>query len=263
MRFSFEGRRVSLSVAVGLVLVFSLPYPSHVEAQPGQSGEPTRSPRAVAPIDLTGDWVSIVSEDWRFRMSLAQKGDWDIIPLNTEGQRVAESVDLARDESAGDRCKAYGGAGIMRVPGRFRIGWEDDRTLRIDTDSGMQTRLFHFDEPGSPAPDPTLQGHSMARWEAVTPRGDAGGRVSPGGELRVVTRDMRPGYYFKHGVPYSGNAVLTEYFSRVTEANGDAYIFVTSIVDDPAYLREEFVRTLIFKREPDGSRWNPVPCSVP
>jgi hypothetical protein len=227
----------------------------------GQAQGRNTTPRENAPIDLTGYWVSVVSEDWRFRMVVAQKGDWDIIPLNAEGQRVAASADLARDAATDDQCKAYGAAGIMRIPGRLHITWEDDSTLRVDTDSGMQTRRFEFDTPESGAEESTLQGHSVADWSMVNPRADVGGGASPGGELRVVTTHMLPGYYFKHGVPYSGSAVLREHFARVSEANGNEYLFVTSIVEDPRYLREEFVRTLVFKQEPDDSKWNPRPCS--
>lgn len=69
------------------------------------------------------------------------------------------------------------------------------------------------------------------------------------------------GRLHKHGVPYSGNTAMTEYFSRISESNGDEYILVTSIVDDPTYLNQQFVRTLVFKKEPDGSKFKPAPCS--
>ena len=227
----------------------------------GGRGQAPAAPRAAAPIDLTGNWVSLVSEDWRFRMVVAQKGDWDVIPLNAAGRKAAEAADLAQDIASGNQCKAYGAAGIMRVPGRLRISWENDNTLRIDTDAGAQTRLFHFGR-STPAPaEPGLQGHSLAQWEIADPRGDVGGKVSKGGQLKVATTNMRPGYYFKHGVPYSGNAAMTEYFTRLSEANGDQYILITTIVEDPVYLTQQFVRTLVFKREPDAFKWKPTPCS--
>ena len=231
---------------VAAVLSFVLLAPVHVHAQFGVGPQaPARAPREVAPIDLTGYWVSVVSEDWRVRMLMAQKGDWEFMPLNAEGRQRAEDADPVHEEP----CMAYGGAGIMRVPGRLNITWEDDQTLRIDTDAGMQTRLFHLDPAFLPAGEPTRQGYSVAVWE--------------GGELRAVTTGMTPGYYFKHGVPYSGNAVMTEYFARTSESNGDEYLFVTAVVDDPQYLRQQFVKTLLFKQESDDSRWKPAPCSVP
>jgi hypothetical protein len=250
--------RGRMLVAAGLTTLFVIVRLPDTKAQIDFDREDGRSPREAAPIDLTGVWVSVVSEDWRFRMSLAQKGDWDIIPLNPAGREAAENADVTRDE-----CMAYGAAGILRIPGRLRISWEDDSTLRIDTDAGMQTRRLYFGDTEPSLSTPSRQGHSSAVWQSSIPVADAGAHVSPGGELEVVTRGFSPGYYFKHGVPYSGDAVMTEYFARVSEDNGDEYLFVTAIVEDPVYLRTQFVRTLTFRQEQDDSNWNPMPCSVP
>jgi len=89
----------------------------------------------MAPIDLTGYWVSIVSEDWRFRMIAAPKGDFAGVPLNPAGQKIAKEWDPAKDEAAGNQCKAYGAAGLMRLPTRLHITWQDDNTLKIETDA--------------------------------------------------------------------------------------------------------------------------------
>ena len=110
-------------------------------------GEPPavdRPPKAAAPIDLTGYWVSIVTEDWRYRMVTPAKGDYQGVPMTPEARKVADAWDPAADEAAGNQCKSYGAAAIMRVPGRLQISWQDDDTLRVETDAGMQTRLFHF-----------------------------------------------------------------------------------------------------------------------
>jgi hypothetical protein len=228
--------------------------------QRGQRGAagPPRPARESAPVDLTGYWVSVVSEDWRVRMVMGQKGDWQFMPLNPEGNKVA----LANNPAAEDPCKAYGAAGIMRIPTRLHITWDNDSTLHIDTDAGKQTRLLHFGQAAPAAGPPTLQGYSVAQWEARTPNSDAGGKQAPGGELKVVTTNMTPGYYFKHGVPYSGNAVLTENFTRLSDGPVD-YLFVSTVVDDPQYLTQPFAKTLVFKRESDGAKWNPAACSVP
>jgi hypothetical protein len=73
---------------------------------------------------------------------------------------------------------------------------------------------------------------------------------------------MKPGYLRRNGVPYSGDAVLTEFFDRTSEPNGDSWLILTSVVDDPAYLNLPFVLTTQFKREPDGSKFSPRPCEV-
>jgi hypothetical protein len=241
---------------VALLAAVCMPVLAH--AQPSAEAE-LPLPRDAAPIDVTGYWVSVVSEDWRFRMSVAQKGDWDIVPLNAEGRRAAMNSNLTADP-----CRAYGAAGIMRIPGRLRIVWEDDVTLRIETDAGRQTRRFQFTGFERERQEASSrQGYSVAEWLTSTPPPDFGARDSSGGELHVVTTNMLPGYYFKHGVAYSANAVLNEYFAHLTEANGDEYLLVTSIVEDRRYLREEFVRTLVFRQEVDDGGWNPTPCEVP
>jgi hypothetical protein len=249
-----------MNLLFGFALVFTLAQGGG-RGQAAQGGRGQAPPRTAAPIDLTGNWVSVVSEDWRLRMVVAQKGDWDVIPLNDAGRKAAEAADLNQDIASGNQCKAYGAAGIMRVPGHLRIAWENDTTLRIDTDTGTQTRTFYFARSRPPSPEPSLQGDSIAQWEVTDPRADIGGRVSRGGQLKVTTTNMRPGYYFKHGVPYSGVAVMTEYFTRLSEANGDEYMLVTTMVHDPQFLTQDFIRTLVFKREPDGSKFKPTPCS--
>src|SRR5438132_13491688 len=114
----------------------------------GAQGAGPRTARAAAPDDLTGYWVSVVTELWRYRMVVPDKGDFVKIPLNPEGRKVAGAWDPAKDRASGNECKGYGAAAILQVPGRLHISWQDDNTLRMDTDSGTQTRQFHFD--GSP-----------------------------------------------------------------------------------------------------------------
>ena len=101
----------------------------------GQRGAP-QAAKAIAPVDFTGYWVSVVSEDWRHRMTTPRKGDYESLPLNAEGRRVADTWDLTKDNQAGLQCKAFGIGGIMRQPGRIHITWQDDNTLKIDFDAG-------------------------------------------------------------------------------------------------------------------------------
>src|SRR6516225_7723259 len=126
--------------------------------QPGVAqtrGGPPRTPKDSAPIDLTCYWVSIVSEDWRFRMLTPQKGDYpDITPLNDAGKKIADAWDPAKDEAAGEQCKGYGAGNMMRIPERLHITWNNDTTLKIETDAGMQTRLLRFGKPEPPSGQP-------------------------------------------------------------------------------------------------------------
>src|SRR5665213_2862015 len=114
--------------------------------------------KASAPSDITGYWVAFVTEDWRFRMVTPHKGDYQAVPMTDQARKVADSWNPEADEAAGNQCKAYGAAAIMRVPARFHITWQDDNTLRIDSDAGMQTRLFHFQPQPAPPGERTWQG---------------------------------------------------------------------------------------------------------
>jgi hypothetical protein len=226
----------------------------------GSAGAATPSAKAGALIDLTGYWVSIVNEDWRWRMMTPAKGDYASVPLNKEGRRVADMWDPAKDEREGNQCRAYGAGNIMRIPERLHITWANDNTLEMDTDAGMQTRLFHFDGSKWKGGTPQWQGDSVANWKKQIQSGRFGSAVAgKGGALHVVTTHMRPGYLRKNGVPYSGDAVLTEYYNRF-DKDGISYLIVTSVVDDPQYLNDRFITSGQFKREPDASKWNPTPC---
>jgi hypothetical protein len=217
------------------------------QAPPAEAPTPSTA-RAAAPIDLTGYWVSFVTEDWRYRMITPPKGDYARLPLTPEARKVADAWNPAADEAGEGQCKAYGAAGIMRVPGRLHVTWQDDNTLRVDTDAGTQTRLFRFTRsaPGARS----WQGHSVARWEIADRT------------LTVVTTNMLAGYLRRNGVPYSENATVTEHFDLAPHPSGGQLLIVTTIVEDPRYLQRSFVVSSNFKKEPDGSRWNPTPCTA-
>ena len=227
------------------------------------------SARAAAPVDFTGYWVSVVTEDWRWRMLTPARGDFAGVPLNAAGRALGNAWDPAKDEAAGTQCKAYGAPAIMRVPGRLHITWQDDSTLKIETDSGIQTRLLQFG--AQPAAAATWQGRSVAQWEpllrgpgapdfvpiALNPRAGTRGRT-----LEVVTTNLRPGYLRRNGVPYGAKTTLREYFVLTTERNGDVWFVVTAIVEDPEHLATPFVTTTNFKKQADGTGWSPTPCSA-
>ena len=246
----------------------------------GRVGQPPAGPpptaKARAPIDLTGYWVSLITEDWRWRMVTPPKGDYQSVPITAEAQRLADLWKPAKDEAAGEECRSYGAAAIMRVPGRVRITWPDDDTLKVETDAGMQTRLLRF-RSSSAQEKPTWQGHSVAEWEIPGGVGGRGGAAPGAGEgarggagqappkfghLKVVTTNMRPGYLRKNGVPYSENAVLTEYWDLYKEKNGEQWLVITSLVDDPKYLQQQYVTSPNFKKESDEAKWDPTPCSA-
>ena len=222
----------------------------------GGRGAPV-SAREGAAVDLTGYWVSVIAEDWKFRMVTPRKGVYDSLMLNAEGRRVADTWDPSKDEAAGEQCRSYGAANIMRVPGRVHITWQDDNTLRLETDAGTQTRLFAFGAAPASA-EPSWQGQSVAEWQyAPAARGAA--RT---GNLKVVTTNLRAGYVRKNGAPYSAKTTVTEYYDLNAMPNGDRWFTVTTKVDDPIYSRGPYLTTTDFKKLPDAAGWNPTPCAA-
>ncbi len=259
-------RRLTLAVGATLVavaLASAREYPGAPPAAAAAQAQPA-TPRALAPIDFTGYWVSMLTEDWRWRVVTPPKGDVLYLPVNAEGRKMADAWNPAKDEAGGEQCKAFGAGGVMRLPGRLHITWEDERTLRLDTDAGTQARRFHFGQ-APPAAEPTWQGHSIANWQFYGPtrgRGAAAPRAGRRGELRVVTRNLRPGYLRRNGVPYGGNAVITESFVVLKEDVGAEYLVVTITLEDPQYLAAPYIRSYQFKKQADASGWNPTPCSA-
>ena len=269
--------RAASALGFAGVLLASVGLVAQQPAGRGGRGGPPPTGRAAAVVDLTGTWVSIVSEDWRWRMITPPRGDYANIPINEAARKVADVWDRAKDEAAGEQCRAYAAPAIMREPTRLRVSWQDDLTLKMETDAGTQTRLFRFAAPGaSPAPatssppaQRSWQGVSVARWEAP-PSSSAGRgiplglapRVGGGRALEVVTTQIRPGYLRKNGVPFGENATVTEYFDLFGEPGGGDWFVVTTIVRDPQYLGEPWITTSHFKKEPDGSKWSPTACQT-
>lgn len=243
-----------------LVFAALLFLPSSSFAQGGR-GQVNATAKSIAPIDLTGYWVSLVTEDWRFRMMTPARGDYPSVPLNAEGRKVADAWDPARDQAEGNQCKGYGAFNLLRMPGRLHITWQDDNTLKLEMDTGMQTRLLHFAASQVPAGAPTLQGDSIATWEFAGGRPARGGQ-SRGGSLAVVTGNLKPGYIQKNGVPYGANAVITEHFDITHEPDGKTLLIVTEMLEDPQYLARRFQRSTHFRKQDDASGWDPSPCSA-
>jgi len=253
-------------LATPLALAAALWLAPLVDAQRGGRGGAAapQAPKAAAPIDISGYWVSLVTDDWRWRMVTPPKGDYLYLPLNPAGRQVADAWDPAKDEAAGDQCKGYGAPSIMHLPGRLHITWENDTTLKLEADAGTQTRVFNFAAaPAAAPPAPNWQGSSIAQWEidGGGRRGRAAATPARHGSLKVVTNRLRAGYFRKNGVPYSANAVLTEYFTTLTDGGID-YLIVTNFLEDPEYLAQPYVRTVQFKRQPDAKGWKPTACSA-
>jgi hypothetical protein len=140
-------------------------------------------------VDLTGTWVAVVTEDWRWRMVTPPKGDVASIPVNAEGRKAALNWNPEADAAAGNACKAFGVGGIMRQPGRLRISWQDDQTLKLEFDAGTQTRLLNFDPAKRPAESGRCRGSRRRCGRAP------GVGAGPVGDGRPDTRVTGVGCY--------------------------------------------------------------------
>jgi len=262
-------RRQTLSLLAGLLVA--------AVAQ-AQGTPPPADAHSRAPVDLTGYWVAVVTEDWRYRMMTPDRNDFTGVALNAAGRAAMQKWDPAKDEASGEACRAYGAGAIMRVPTRLHISWQDGSTLKIDTDAGEQTRLFHFAAPAPATATASWQGYSVASWEGLRPRGGGGGGVTArlttttgsaaeaaaptqDGYLKVMTTQVRPGYLRKNGVPYGAGTSVEEYFDSFREPNGDVWLVVTSIVTDPEFLDQSFITSSQFKKT-DAAKWSPTPCQA-
>jgi hypothetical protein len=237
------------AVAIALALAA---YAGSARLDAQRQGGPPRSARESAPIDLTGYWVSYVTENWRYRMVTPPKGEYRRIPVSPAALPLINGWDPATDGRAGNQCRSYGAGAIMSVPSRLHITWQDADTLKVDIDAGTQTRLFRFTPRTAKPGPPSWQGDSAATWEPG----------SKGGSLRVVTTNLRMGYLRKNGVPYSDRATVTEHFDLAPLAGNGQLLLITTVVTDPVYLNAPYVVSPHFKKEPDGSKWDPTPCSA-
>jgi len=266
---TFSGRSTSLGAALlALVVCTSASRSLAAQGRGGPPQGPPPTPQAAARIDLTGNWVSIVNEDWRWRMVTPPKGDYASLPLTQDARTEADKWDAATDGS----CRAYGAAALMRMPTRVQVAWESPSVLKLDTDAGQQTRRFIFDSSVATPTARSLQGFSRAEWEGPPagrggpggpPPGGPGGPAARGGSLKVVTTMLSGGWLRKNGVPYSENAEVTEYYDRFRAPNGDEWLVVTTTVRDPKYLNQDFTTSSHFKKEADASKFAASPCKMP
>jgi len=260
------------ALIAGALLVGSADAGQRGAGPPG--GAAPAAAKAAAPVDLTGYWVSLVTEDWIERMSP------DSPPSGTGGRDAADRGAAGGGRGRGaaapagtDPCRVYGAGGSMRVPGRLNISWVDDNTLKVEMDAGTQTRTLHFGQTAAPAgTQRSLQGYSVASWDTGARAGGFGGFGGGGGgrggggapaaprwgQLKVVTTNTTGGYLLSSRNTYSENAVITEYFAPHSDFGSD-YMSVITTIEDGGNPR---IVSSTFKKEPNGSKFKPTGCDV-
>ena len=210
--------------------------------------------RASAPIDLTGYWVAVVNEDWRYRMVTPAKGDYG--GVRSRRKRCRSSTTGIRPQTRRrEECKSWcrrghaaAGSASHHLAGRHHT---EGRGGRGHANASLSI-------PGRPAAagTPTWQGDSTAQWE----RGGGRGAPPVGGSLTVVTRNMRPGYLRKNGVPArerdrhgAFRPVAISWWPDARRHHGGRRSAVSTAATH---------RQLAFQRKADGSKWDPTPCSA-
>ena len=199
-------------------------------------------------------------------MVTPRPNDYQNIPLRPVGIQIMAAWDPAKDTAAGLQCKSYGAPIIMNVPEHVHITWQDEQTLKLETDAGEQTRLFHFAPSPAEAQGPrTWQGYSEAAWQ-LPPRGRGAVSKPAWGDLKVTTSNLKAGYLRKNGVPYSEQAQVLEDLDlvRIPEANGQQWVMMidTETVTDPVYLTRTLLTTAQFLKQPSDAGWEPSACSA-
>jgi len=189
---------------------------------------------ASAQVDFTGAWDHpglFGHEDFNDRGAGPEIGDYMGLPLNEAGIRKAETYSGSWLSVPEHQCTPHPAAYQMWGPNTLIVTTEYDRVqrvakaIRLDGTFGID-RIVWLD--GRPHPPPealhTFEGFSTGRWEGDT--------------LVVETTHMKAGWLRRNGTPTSERARMLEYFTRF-----DDYLLVTTIVDDPVYFSEPFVRT--------------------
>jgi len=195
---------------------------------------------AFAQRDLSGNWTALYHEDQPHRIPGPELGDYTGIPLNDAGRLKADSWDASILTLREHQAKPHPSTYSLRGPANIRITRQLDPVTQetigyeLFGTFGQATRLIWLDgRPHPPEYAPhTWAGFSTARWD--------------GNSLDVVTSHLKVGWLQRNGVAHSDRATMTERFIR----HGN-YLTVVTIVDDPIYLEEPFIRTTNWVLNPD------------
>ena len=187
-------RTANPGAAATTVLLAALAVP--LAAQQNQAGPQPPIVQQVgrpgAPIDFTGTWAAVVTEDWQWRFVTPSVGDYTGVPMNNVADKLARAWNPEADVKAGEQCKGFGAAAINRLPTRLQISWVNDTTMKLDWDLGTQSRLVHFDKSAA-AGAPSLQGHAIGEWIDVPAPGGRGGGGGGGGAAAPAAAGGRAG----------------------------------------------------------------------
>ena len=201
-------------------------------------------------VDLSGEWAPRFHEDQPERIPGPDIGDYLGLPINDAARQHGDAWDASILTLPEHQCKPHPADYSPRGPANLRIWREIDH----DTQSLIAVRThISWQQPertiwmdGRPHPPEyaahTWQGFSTGKWD--------------GDMLTVTTTHLKMGWIRRNGIPRSDKAVLTEHFVR----HGD-YLTLISVINDPVYLTEPFVRTTNWAIDPH-QQIAPYPCEA-
>ena len=188
---------------------------------------------AAAQIDISGEWAARIHEDQPHRIPGAELGDYTGLPINAAVRQKASSWDASILSLPEHMAKPHPAQYFMRGPGpNMRVNKVIDPVTQtviaytLEGVFGRDDRVIWMD--GRPHPSE----YAEHVWD-----GFSTGQVV-GNQLVITTTHMKYGVIQRNGVASSAYAKMTEHFIR----HGD-YLTLVTIVDDPIYLEEPFIRT--------------------
>ncbi|HEY0963207.1 MAG TPA: MBL fold metallo-hydrolase [Pseudomonadales bacterium] len=189
---------------------------------------------ALAQVDFSGEWDHpgmFGHEDVPDRGQGPEIGDFMGLPLNAAGVRKAEAYSGSWLGVPEHQCTPHPAAYQTWGPNTLVVSKEYEpvqrvvNAIRLDGTFGLD-RIVWMDGREHPPASAlhTFTGYSTGRWDGDT--------------LIVTTTHMKAGWLRRNGTPTSERATMTEFFQRF-----DDYLLVTTVLEDPVYLSEPFVRT--------------------
>jgi hypothetical protein len=200
--------------------------------------------------DFSGEYAPRYHEDQPERIPGLPPGDYLGYPINDAARKYADSFDASLLSLPEHQCKPHASDYSSRGPALLRIWKEMDSSsqqlIAFHTLISWQTPQRTIWMDGRPHPPDyaplTWQGFSTGRFEGDT--------------LRITTTHLKLGMLTRNQIPRSDTGTMTEYLAR----HGDV-LTLTTIVYDPVYLTEPFIRTTNWVANP-RQRIPPYPCDV-
>ena len=202
-----------------------------------------------AQVDFTGEWAPRFYEDQPERVPGPELGDYLGLPVTEAARMRADTWDASIQTLPEWQCRPHSADYIWRGPSNLHIWKEVDPVSRQITAFHAEwlrsiDNIYYLDgrpHPSANAPH-TWGGFATAKWD--------------GDILTVTVTHLKEGYVRRNGVPRSDLATVTEHWMR----HGN-WLTVMTIVNDPVYLSEPFVRSTDYQLD-EHQLVPPYPCDV-